>query len=169
MVPRIVRHFGTIRVDTMNWPILLMDAGAYAATDAELEGALDYVTQVYRACLAAGEKCAHITDISRATNIPPATQRRMAGEWVKQNRELMRVACAGGGAVTPSAIIRGIVTAIYWIQTPPTPQVIVATLDEAMVASIKHLEDARVPLPPDVKKLRDEIAARGAGRRNLRA
>jgi hypothetical protein len=38
--------------------------------------------------------------------------------------------------------------------------VIVATLDEAMLASFKHLEDARVVLSPEVKKLRDEIAER---------
>ena len=164
MVPRIARQFGTIRVDTSNWPILLMDSGAYVASDAELGGALDCVTQVYRACRAAGEKCAHITDISRATNIPPATQRRMAGEWVKRNRELMAATCVGGGAVTPSAIIRGIVTAIYWIQTPPTPQVIVATLDEAMGASFKYLEDAKVTLPPEVQKLRDELASKVAVR-----
>ncbi len=158
MVTRVVRQFGTIRIETVNWPVIVMNAGAYRATDVQLESALEYLAQLFTESRAAGERFAQVTDLSGVVNIPSATQRRQAAQWVKRTADDMAACSVGGVAVTPSAIIRGIVTAIWWIQTPPTPVAMVATRDEGMLKVFEFLEEARVHLSPEVARRRDEIA-----------
>ena len=73
---------------------------------------------------------------------------------------LAGTASVGGAQVTPSSILRGLVTAIFWLKPPPTPALFVATREEAIVRGIEMLTAAGAPLSPHVLELRDETRRR---------
>jgi hypothetical protein len=157
MAARIVREFGALRVHTTDWPIIVMDIPEVRVADEDLRGALGYIEQLLRECQSKGVKCAQVTDMTRIRELPPASQRKYAGEWVRATAALQVATSVGGANVTPSAILRGIITAIHWIQKPPTPVEFFATREEAMLQCIRWLDEARVLLPSGVHELREKL------------
>jgi hypothetical protein len=157
MVAREVHDFGGIRIVTVDWPIMLMEITEHRVTDDDLRAALARFEAIMRECHQSREKFALVTDLSKLRHLPPASQRKIAADWVNSTSELQKVTNVGGANVTPSAIIRGIVTAIYWLARPATPAAFVATRDEAMQQAIRWLEQDGAPLPPSVVVLRDKL------------
>jgi hypothetical protein len=155
-VVKVARDFGGLRVDTLSWPIILLDCPEDRLPDSELDGALGWIEEILRG-LKAGDKCAQVTDLSRVRRTPPASQRQLAGRWLTRNAELLARTSVGGGAVTPSPILRGIVTAIYWFHKPATSIEFFATRPQALRYALRLLEQAKIPLGPRVLELRDEI------------
>jgi hypothetical protein len=68
---------------------------------------------------------------------------------------LQRAASLGGANVTPSTVLRGLITAINWFQPPPMPTLYVATRREALAAAIDALNAAGTHIP---HTLRDRLA-----------
>jgi hypothetical protein len=169
LVPRVIRTFGGIRIDTTEWPIIMMDCGTFRDADADLQAALDCVEQVMRECTKTREKCVQVTDLSAVQRIPTAVQRKIAGDWVKATVELQKATSLGGANVTPSSIIRGIVTAISWLQRPPTPLKYFATRAEATLQALKWLEEGHVLLPPALRQLHDRLTTEARDREQQQA
>jgi len=71
-----------------------------------------------------------VLDATKATRSTP-TQRRKQADWLKENELLLRAYSAGTAFVISSPLIRGGLTAILWLQSLPTPHVVVGTLREA--------------------------------------
>jgi hypothetical protein len=61
----------------------------------------------------------------------------------------------GGATVTPSPILRGIITAVYWVQPPTKPMFALATRREAMLKGLEMLEAENLPVPARLRALRD--------------
>jgi hypothetical protein len=168
VVAQITRDFGGIRIETVNWPIVLMEFPEKRAEDADFHQALHYIEHLMREGAAGGEKSYQVTDITRVQEIAPATQRKYAAEFVKRNASLSQLASFGTASVTPSSILRGIMTAIFWISPPPTPAVFFATRGEAYLHAIDVLERGGTWLPPRLLDLRGRLGGKGtrAGRRH---
>lgn len=160
MGTHLTSDFGGIRVETSDWPIILMDFPAHRFQDADFEAALGRIEQIMRDCRSAGQKCAQITDLTRMQQIAPASQRKFAGDWAKRNDALIVAVSVGGATVTPSAILRGLVTAVHWFHRPPTPNAFLATRPDGLKYVIELLEAANVELPPHVLELRDRLTGR---------
>ncbi len=158
MVTRLVRDFGGLRIETTDWPILLLELPDHRVTDTDLQLALAYIEQVMRECRDSREWCAQVTDATKMNQLPSASQRKFAGEWSARTSELQKTVSVGGANVTPSAIIRGIVTAIHWFHKPPTPVAFFATRSEAMLQAIEWLEQAR-SLPVRLQQMRERLVA----------
>jgi hypothetical protein len=158
MGPHLSRDFGGVRVDTADWPIIVMEFPEHRFQDADFEGALGCIEQIMQECRSTGHKCAQITDLTRMQQIAPASQRKFAGDWAKRNNDLIVAVSVGGATVTPSAILRGLVTAVHWFHRPPTPNAFLATRPEGLFYVIELLERAHVALPPRVYELRDRLA-----------
>jgi hypothetical protein len=167
VVPHVVRDFGGIRIETTEWPIILMVMPADRSSDADVQSAVMHLEHIMVECKKDKEKCVQVTDASAMTTLPTASQRKITGEWIKRTIQLQREVSLGGANVTPSAIIRGIITAIHWFHKPETPVVFVATRDEAMRQAIQWLEEGRVLLPPRLRQMRDKFAATAAQREKM--
>jgi hypothetical protein len=152
-----VREFGGVRIDTTDWPILLMEFPEHRFADAEIHAALEAIEQLMRECREQREKCAQVTDLTRVQQLPPASQRKYSGDWLKRNNDLILAASVGGATVTPSAILRGLVTAVHWFHKPETSNEFFATRAEALRYVIQRLEQGRVSLPARVRELRDRL------------
>jgi hypothetical protein len=157
MIAREVHDYGGIRLVTVDWPVVLLEVTEHRATDDDLRAALGRFEAIMREACKSREKFSLVTDLSRLRHLPPASQRKIAADWVNSTSELQKITNLGGANVTPSAIIRGIVTAIYWLAKPPTPAAFVATREEAMHQAIRWLEEAGTLLPPSLLVLRDKL------------
>lgn len=69
-------------------------------------------------------------DLTKATT-GTARQRQTQAAWIGKNEEALARDFAAAAIVTDSAIVRGTVTAIFWIRPLPFPTRVVATLEAA--------------------------------------
>jgi hypothetical protein len=159
MAAGVVREFGGIRVETMHWPIVLIDYPQARVPDPDFFQALAHVEQVMHEAIAERQKTYVVTDITRVRELPPASQRKYAADFVRRTAHVSKAATLGTANVTPSSILRGILTAVYWISPSPTPTVFLATRREAYLHAIGVLEATGVALPPPVRKLVEEPQA----------
>jgi hypothetical protein len=150
-----IRTFVGNRIDTTCWPLVLWESLPDRATDAEVAGALDYLVEILR--LTPPEtKTFSLSDISLVTEPPPPNQRRMIAGFIANNETLLRRTIAGGAIVAPSPLVRGAVTAIYWVRPSPVPTTVFATREEALAQGIQVLERTNGKLPPSLQALRPQ-------------
>jgi hypothetical protein len=134
------RVFGTIRLVSADWPIIWYQFPAEKVRDRELQSCLAYLEALMSEAARVREKLFFITDISQMREMPPANQRHFTAEWLKRTEGLARTASVGAAHVTPSVLLRGILTAVFWLSPPATPSTFVATREEAMLRGIRLLE-----------------------------
>jgi hypothetical protein len=158
MVAAIARDFGGLRIDTTDWPIVLMEWPEERVSETDFHDTLLYLEQLWGESERLGLKSYEVVDFTRMNQMAPASQRKYAGEWLQRNESLVRLASVGGAWVTPSAIMRGIVTAITWIHRPPNPTEFFATRPQAYLHAIDQLEQAGVSLPARIVDLRARLA-----------
>jgi hypothetical protein len=151
VIVRGVREFEGLRVLTDDWPVVVMEFPERVVSDSALESCLLHIEKLLSAAKEGGEKTYTITDLSRMYQIAPASQRKYVADWVSRTLLLQKAASIGGANVTPSTILRGIITAINWISPPPFPSVFVATRREAFAEAIKAFDAAHAPLPAAVR------------------
>jgi len=89
-----------------------------------------YLAQ-FDALLAAARPYALILDL-RQVAVPNAVQRKLQADWMRDHEPKLRALCRGGAFVIQSTPIRGVMTAILWLQPMPFDYVVVATIDEAV-------------------------------------
>lgn len=125
-----------ISVDSSKLPLLrIRYDGSFS--DDELRdylGVLDGVLKV------AGKKVA-IIDL-RTAAAASANQRRLQAEWIKRNVDRLKTSFRGAAIITDSALMRGIVTAIFWIHPLPFPTEVVPDLASAQDWVKPHLHAA---------------------------
>lgn len=116
----------SIVIDDQRRPIIVVTFDG-AATDAEFD---DYLRDMKARVLDRREKTVTILDARRSTGTT-AAQRRKQAEWLRENDAALRSYSLGTAFVITSPIVRGVLTAILWMQPMPAPHSIVATLTEA--------------------------------------
>jgi hypothetical protein len=79
-----------------------------------------------------GQKVTVLYDMPALMNVS-ARQRKLAGEMLAARREKLRGTTAGFALATPSAVGRGILSAIFWLAPPPYPYTVVDTTAEGFV------------------------------------
>lgn len=151
MPTRLARNFDGFKVSSVDWPIIVMELPEKQLPDAGLHDALSYFEELQKGAKERAERTFTITDISRMTQLVPAAQREYVGAWMKRTSLLQKSVSLGAANVTPSSILRGFITAIYWIVPPPMPTVFVATRREAYLLAVKAFEEARIPLSPELR------------------
>lgn len=124
----------SIVFDKALFPLLYITFTARPMTDADVHafcGEMDTI-------LKAGRKCFALIDTTRQRSAATATQRRIFAEWISdpRSRALSKLRVADA-LVIPNPLIRGAVTAVFWVRPPVAPTKTVGTASEA----IPHLEE----------------------------
>lgn len=130
-----------------HWPLLWVRFSG-KASDAEFRRYLDRMTEL----LDSGRKSAHILDGRGVTQTTPQ-QRRMQADWIAQNREKIRRNILLTSFVIDSAIVRGALTAVLWLQNIPHNYKVVKNFNEALELATEQLRAAGLEVP-DLTKLR---------------
>jgi hypothetical protein len=141
------KDFGGIRVSRTDWPIILIEFPEKRVDDAAFKSMLANNEALLAEARSRGEKLFFVSDLTHMRELTPASQRKATAQWVARTFELGRAASLGAAHVTPSTILRGLFTAVFWVNPPPTPAVFVATRAEAMLRAAEAFEAAGRPLP----------------------
>ena len=69
---------------------------------------------------------------ARRAGAPSALQRRLQAEWMHAHEHTIRRNGRGTAFVIESALVRGALTAILWLQPLATEELVTASMDEAL-------------------------------------
>ena len=126
-----------VRVSTDGWPLVLVTLPA-AQSDDEV---LAYFDEL-RACRARREPYAIVVDAAASRGFS-AKQRRMQAQYVSEGLELSGMYLKGLAFIAPSELIRGMLTAIFWLQRPASPHRVFTTKEEAVAWARERVEGRR--------------------------
>jgi hypothetical protein len=156
----IVREFGGIRIDSRQWPLVTFDQPEHKVTDAATMEALDFLTGLM-GDVGPREKIFLLVDLSQSKEAAPASQRKAAAQHSARHEELQKRTVVGSGIVITSAVMRGVITAVFWIRPPSIPTKLVASRDEALRYGLDLLEAHLSMLPPNLQQLRNQVRRAG--------
>ena len=89
---------------------------------------------------------------------------RMHAEWIKDNAERLQTYNLGVAFMISSAIVRGALKAILWLQPMPQPYTIVTAFEDALRWVEMRAQASGIELPDSVQELAYEHSVRRAGR-----
>jgi len=103
--------------DLSRWPVVIMRPPAHPMRDDDFQAYLDWMEKhvTTRRILYA------VVNDARQAPPPSAHQRQMVAAQMARLDAFTREYCAGFGFVFDSALLRGIMTAIFWIKKPGYP------------------------------------------------
>lgn len=86
-----------------------------------------------------------IMDMTRGTAGATAAQRARVAAWIEENEPLFKAGKQIAHVmVIDSAVIRGIVTAVFWLRPPANPHYTARTLNEAVEIAVRCLQQANI-------------------------
>ena len=127
-------------------PIIIRQVSG-VMSDEEMQAQLDATASELRRADVAGLKTVTIIDLSQAA-AATATQREMQSDWLARHDEELRRVSLGTAFVVRSQIVRGGLTAIFWLRPLPLDYTITTSLDAALEWAIDRLR-VRGIRPPD--------------------
>lgn len=151
-----IREFGGIHVDTRDWPIIVWESPESRVPDTASAEALGWVEELWKRT-PAGAKSFMLTDLSRMKEAAPASQRKYAADFMERNRALKLRASVGGAIVATSAIVRGLITAVFWLRPSPVETRVVTTRKDGLLLGLGLLEASCPPLPTNLLLLRTKL------------
>jgi hypothetical protein len=113
--------------DVSELALVVIMPPAHAMTDGDYRAYLEW-TRRYIVCV--GEPYSMVLDARRAAPIS-ATQRKILADHMGQTRVFSSEFCAGVAMVYESMVMRSMMTAIFWMTSPPYPTRVCATIEEA--------------------------------------
>ena len=115
-----------LKTERREWPLLVVRWPDGPVTDESLNAYLAESVQDL------GRRTVHCVmhDSQTAMGLSAAQRRRMAGH-LAEHKDAIAQWTSGVAIVTPSAVIRGMITAVNWITGTPCPQRTFATEREA--------------------------------------
>jgi sensor c-di-GMP phosphodiesterase-like protein len=116
-----------------------------ATTDANLRDYLERETIVQRELAERGQRYIAICDATIGMRLTPV-QRKLYADWMKRNDAVLSSVLAGAAFVMPSALVRGALTAIFWVAPLKSPHSVHARLDQAIEWAIDRAKHAELPL-----------------------
>lgn len=84
------------------------------------------------------------------TLMPDPLTRKLQAEWMKENQELFRLVVHAMGFVIPNSVIRGTLTAVFWIAPMPMPTSTHETMEQALDWAITELDQRGEQIHPDI-------------------
>jgi hypothetical protein len=124
------------RIDLSRYPLVVVTFVGLA-TEAEFDAYLAAMTKMINE---RKQKNVVILDATQSGRSPPS-QRKKQARWIKEHEHLLRAYSFGTAFVITSALVRGVLTAIFWVQPLPNDYTIVATLEEAERWAAAKLRD----------------------------
>ena len=85
---------------------------------------------------------------------PPAGagERKVLAEWMERDFELIRSSSLGVGFVIDSTLVRGALTAVFWLSKLPAPYRVHGTAEEALQVAIEQVEAAGLEVAPELRR-----------------
>jgi len=76
-----------------------------------------------------------------------AQERSLIATWMQRDFQLMQETAVGVGFVMDGALLRGALTAVFWLARTPVPYRVHGTLEQALSVAMTKLDDHRLRAP----------------------
>lgn len=111
-----------------------------------------------------------ILDMTQGTAGATAAQRARVAEWLHTNKALLQARRQLAHVlVFDSAIMRGIVTAVFWLHPPANPHFAAANMNKAVDYAVASLQEAGVAIAPQHIAAARRLGAEKHGTASTRA
>lgn len=122
------KRFAPVEVDVSEWPVVVVTPPPEPANEPMLEAFMnDWVTKTRHR--AGSYVC--VLDLRRSGHMSPA-QRRTLTDWMNKSRDGLARTCLGTALIFDSALLRAMLTAVFWAFRPPYPTQVFSTRHEAI-------------------------------------
>jgi len=115
-----------IKVDETHWPLAVFTFGGQVTAE-ELEAYLKASERM----LKRNEQYIGLVLTEKMSPLELPLMRRQAA-WIKEHHAQLRDQSLGVALVIPSAMLRGVLKAILWLQPMPQPHSVTSTTEEAL-------------------------------------
>ncbi len=116
-----------VGVDLHRWPVIVIDTTT-VASDQAMGAQIAFLRQIYAEC-----PLPYATVIDVGHGKPPTpVQRAMLSAFRQEVREHVMAHCRGIGFVFDNPLLRGMMTAIFWVRPPDAPTDVFARLEDAV-------------------------------------
>jgi hypothetical protein len=136
-----------MKIDETMWPITVFSLGD-TTTDDDWRRMLAHYDAIY----ARRQVFFTITNGVSIRNLPSAGQRKLIAELARDRAAQAREWCIGSAVVLPSAVARGVMTAITWLAPPVNEQTFHETYDEALREAVRALQAKGIVVPESVPR-----------------
>ncbi len=118
----------------LEWPLLIIKASG-ESSDRDLDRYIATLSEALSRC----ERHVVVVDASEGQNLK-STHRKRVAAWNQANEPALKKYRAGLVLVTESAVLRGLITAVYWLFPPPFPYRTADSIDDARSWGFKQLK-----------------------------
>ena len=143
-----------IRVDDTYLPVLVLELAEDHGPD------VPWMLARFEHNFSLGKRYAMLGDALKVTRPLDAQGRTDLGKWLLANRKNLERYCVGSAVAFQSGLVRGAMTALYWITPSPMPMYYPATLEEAARWCVQRLEAAGEPVSVKARSIIQHV--RGA-------
>lgn len=119
-----------IHVSSARFPLLVVEFVG-KATDDQFRQYLDNMDAHIARCLKEGKKSVVLVDTLKATSPVSPSQRKLQAEWMARSFQSSQRSMAGMVFVIDSVLVRGVLTAILWLQKMPCEHAVFGSRAEA--------------------------------------
>ena len=85
--------------------------------------------------------------------------RKAQADWLEENEDLLRLTCEAMGFVVEGALLRGMITAVFWLTHTPIPYTTHGSLEAALDWAIHRATVSPECAAPSEEILQDRVAA----------
>lgn len=117
---------GRIESDLTHWPVAVVRPPPVPIEDEAIHAFMD---RFECELTARGPQFAIVLDLRMASNMAPAQRRMLVSRMRQSDGQRQQVA---GAFVFSSTIMRGLLTAVLWLRTPPYPTQVFTSVEEAV-------------------------------------
>jgi len=132
---------GSINVSSTRFPLLVVDFIG-RPNDTQFSCYLNAMDAHIARCLAEGKHSVVLVDTLNATSPVSASQRKMQAEWMEKSFARSKETMRGMVFVIDSMLVRGVLTAILWLQKMPCEHAVFGTRSEAEAWALDQLRGA---------------------------
>lgn len=112
-------------------PVLIVELDSKPAADHEMAAGMEALATIYRRYERMGQRVVSVVDMTQGQRIP-ASQRQIISNWMSANRPLLGAVEVAVAYIVPSAAVRSMLTAVFWVTRPPSPHSAFATREAAL-------------------------------------
>ena len=142
---------GVLRNFDLGGVSLLYGSARGDMSDDELVAWLERYRQALQSARDAGRRTATIVDL-RHSEAPTAKQRRLQTDWNRETESLVRVVTLCIAFVVSSRVMRGIMTAIFWVKPPAARYALFESMHDALTWTLESCKRSGVSIDPESER-----------------
>jgi hypothetical protein len=155
-------------IDILDWDPVRFSVQIADVTDEGLKAYFDEVEARLRLDHAEGRRFALVFD-PRHGRPPTLEQRLIQARFIERTAPLVAEVNLGTALCTPSAVLRGMMAALFWVARSPSPQISLPSMRAALDWAIEKVVAAGLEVPKPLRSNPDavlaEVHARGVAAR----